>query len=121
MISHRKLPTSNFSALLAEQQLSEVTPATADGNVIDVNNLAGSTIAQVKNTHTQALRIKSYIVSFNFSNFFPEGVWYFVKLHSLNFLWLRFPNYQASVGIIAKEIILLGPLPKMQNNGPEKL
>uniref|UniRef100_A0A2H1VX72 SFRICE_002080 n=1 Tax=Spodoptera frugiperda TaxID=7108 RepID=A0A2H1VX72_SPOFR len=46
VISHRKLPTSNFSALLAEQQLSEVTPATADGNVIDVNNLAGSTIAQ---------------------------------------------------------------------------
>ncbi|CAH0691825.1 unnamed protein product [Spodoptera exigua] len=46
VISHRKLPTSNFSALLAEQQLSEVTPATGDGNVIDVNNLAGSTISQ---------------------------------------------------------------------------
>ncbi|KAJ8731373.1 hypothetical protein PYW07_004537 [Mythimna separata] len=46
VISHRKLPTSNFSALLAEQQLSEVQPATADNNVIDVNNLAGSTIAQ---------------------------------------------------------------------------
>lgn len=46
VISHRKLPTSNFSALLAEQQLSEVQPAMADNNVIDVNNLAGSTIAQ---------------------------------------------------------------------------
>ena len=52
VISHRKLPTSNFSALLAEQQLSEVQPATADTNVFDVNNLAGSTIAQVCDSKT---------------------------------------------------------------------
>lgn len=45
VISHRKLPTSNFSALLAEQQLSEVQPATA----VDANadtTLASATIAQ---------------------------------------------------------------------------
>lgn len=46
VISQRKLPTSNFSALLAEQQLSEVQTGLGDTNVIDANNLAGSTIAQ---------------------------------------------------------------------------
>ncbi|CAB3221912.1 unnamed protein product [Arctia plantaginis] len=47
VISHRKLPTSNFSALLAEQQLSEVQAGGAvDINAVDVSALATSSIAQ---------------------------------------------------------------------------
>ncbi|CAH0585754.1 unnamed protein product [Chrysodeixis includens] len=47
VISQRKLPTSNFGALLAEQQLSEVqTQTAADATSIDLNNLASSTIVE---------------------------------------------------------------------------
>ncbi|XP_075977994.1 WD repeat-containing protein l(2)05287 [Anticarsia gemmatalis] len=47
VISHRKLPRSNFGALLAEQQLSEVQSATAvDASAIDFSASASSSIAQ---------------------------------------------------------------------------